>query len=200
MKIWLRLIVGIWLILAIVWTGMILWQSQVTRTMAIEQANRFAHSMHEATLAGLTGMMITGTIGQREVFLDQIRKLAEKSAASANEIDGITRTLSSQSELVRTAIEEGLANISSSERSLTAVVDAINESDMSVEQVGLGLDQIAAATEEQRQVSTKVLADVEAIATMARENSKAIEQNAMAAQRLEALANELQGTVSRFRT
>ncbi|MFN6961071.1 MAG: methyl-accepting chemotaxis protein, partial [Rhodocyclaceae bacterium] len=76
MKIWLRLIVGIWLILAIVWSGMIFWQNQVYRTLAIEQANRFSQSMHEATLAGLTGMMITGTIGQREVFLDQIKQLA----------------------------------------------------------------------------------------------------------------------------
>jgi hypothetical protein len=28
------------------------------------------------TMAGLTGMMITGTVGQREVFLDQIKQLS----------------------------------------------------------------------------------------------------------------------------
>ncbi|MBM2886390.1 HAMP domain-containing protein [Chromobacterium phragmitis] len=32
--------------------------------------------MNEMTLAGLTGMMITGTVGQRDVFLDQIRELS----------------------------------------------------------------------------------------------------------------------------
>ena len=35
-----------------------------------------AHSVNEMTLAGLTGMMITGTVGQRNVFLDQIKELS----------------------------------------------------------------------------------------------------------------------------
>lgn len=176
----------------------------VSNTASITNMTREVKDIAEQTnLLALNAAIEAARAGEQgrgfAVVADEVRKLAEKSAASANEIDGITRTLSNQSELVRTAIGEGIANISSSERSLTAVVDAINESDMSVEQVGLGLDQIAAATEEQRQVGAKVLADVEAIAAMARENSKAIEQNALAAQRLEGLANELQGAVSRFR-
>ncbi|GAB4399593.1 MAG: hypothetical protein OHK0048_13310 [Rhodoferax sp.] len=35
----------------------------------------FSASMHDATMAGLTGMMVTGTVGQRDVFLDQIKQL-----------------------------------------------------------------------------------------------------------------------------
>jgi len=31
--------------------------------------------MHDATMAGLTGMMVTGTVAQRDVFLDQIKQL-----------------------------------------------------------------------------------------------------------------------------
>ena len=69
--IWLRLTGAIWLMLAIAWMGMIAWETRVNRTTAIAQAEDFAHSIHEMTMAGLTGMMITGTIGQREVFLDQ---------------------------------------------------------------------------------------------------------------------------------
>ncbi|WP_126445674.1 methyl-accepting chemotaxis protein [Sulfuricystis multivorans] len=134
------------------------------------------------------------------VVADEVRKLAEKSAASANEIDIITRTLGAKSDLVRNAIESGLADIASSEQSLAAVANAINESNASVEEVGRGLDTIAAATEEQRQVSAAALTDIEAIAAMARENSTAVEQNAMSAQRLETLAGELQSTVGRFRT
>ena len=48
------------------------------------------------------------------------------------------------------SIEEGLADIASSERSLNAVAGAITEANQSVEQVGVGLDDIASATEEQR--------------------------------------------------
>jgi methyl-accepting chemotaxis protein len=74
--VWLRLTAAIWLMLAVAWGGMIVWETRVNRDMAIEQAKDFAHSVHEMTMAGLTGMMITGTIGQRDVFLDQIKELS----------------------------------------------------------------------------------------------------------------------------
>jgi len=76
MKIWVRLTAAIWLTLALIWTGMIFWTTQANRDTAVRQAQDFAQSIHEMTMAGLTGMMITGTVGQREVFLDQIKQLA----------------------------------------------------------------------------------------------------------------------------
>jgi methyl-accepting chemotaxis protein len=76
LRIWIRLTAAIWFMLLIAWNGMIFWESHVNRQTAIEQARQFAATMHETTLAGLTGMMITGTIGQREVFLDQIKQLS----------------------------------------------------------------------------------------------------------------------------
>lgn len=76
LKIWVRLTAAIWLILAIIWAGAIVWTTQVNRDTAIRQAQDFSQSIHEMTMAGLTGMMITGTIGQREVFLDQIKQLS----------------------------------------------------------------------------------------------------------------------------
>jgi methyl-accepting chemotaxis protein len=74
--IWLRLTGAIWLMLVIAWGSMIAWETRVNRQTAIAQAEDFAHSIHEMTMAGLTGMMITGTVGQREVFLDQIKQLS----------------------------------------------------------------------------------------------------------------------------
>jgi methyl-accepting chemotaxis protein len=76
LKIWVRLTAAIWFMLIAVWTGMIVWESEVNRETAISQAKDFAGSIHEMTMAGLTGMMITGTVGQREVFLDQIKQLS----------------------------------------------------------------------------------------------------------------------------
>ena len=133
------------------------------------------------------------------VVADEVRKLAEKSATSANEIDSITRTLNDKSDAVRKSIEGGLADIASSESSLDAVAEAINQSNRSVEEVGIGLDSIAAATEEQRRVSAEAFTNIEAIAAMARENSEAVENTARSVQRLEELAHQLQNTVGRFR-
>src|SRR5574343_856598 len=76
LKIWVRLTAAIWVVLALIWAGAIVWTTQVNRDTAIRQANDFSKSIHEMTMAGLTGMMITGTVGQREVFLDQIKQLS----------------------------------------------------------------------------------------------------------------------------
>jgi len=134
------------------------------------------------------------------VVADEVRKLAEKSAASAAAIDTVTRTLGTQSDTVRKSIEEGLAEITAGEQSLDQASAAIAEANQSVEQVGVGLDQIAAETEEQRRLSTEAFRHIEAIAAMAQDNSNAIEQTADSAQRLEELAGQLQSTVGRFRT
>ncbi len=75
LKIWIQLLLTIGAALVVVWAGVITWEDRVNREAAIEQARGFSLSMHEATMAGLTGMMVTGTIAQRAVFLDQIKQL-----------------------------------------------------------------------------------------------------------------------------
>ncbi|WP_084199274.1 methyl-accepting chemotaxis protein [Noviherbaspirillum autotrophicum] len=74
-KIWVQLLLTIGIALAVVWSGVIAWQDYVYRKAAIEQADDFSLSMHDATMAGLTGMMVTGTVQQRDVFLDQVKQL-----------------------------------------------------------------------------------------------------------------------------
>ena len=75
LPIWVRLIGVMWLILMPAWTGLIVWAAQEQRQTAIDQAETFTSTLHEMTLAGLTTMMITGTISQRAAFLDQIIEL-----------------------------------------------------------------------------------------------------------------------------
>ena len=74
LKIWVRLVVGISVMLVIAWSGMIWWATVQQRETAIAQARDFSQSVHRMTMASLTGMMITGTVGQRAVYLDQIRQ------------------------------------------------------------------------------------------------------------------------------
>ncbi|MBS4098956.1 MAG: methyl-accepting chemotaxis protein [Sulfuricella sp.] len=74
LKIWVRLVAVIWLMLLITWTILIFWTAHEQRDFAIEQARDFSKSVHKMTMASLTGMMITGTVAQRAVFLDQIKQ------------------------------------------------------------------------------------------------------------------------------
>ncbi len=73
--VWLRLTAAIWVLLIIVWASFIAWETRVSRDIAIEQSRLFATTINDMTMAGLTGMMINGTIANRAVFLDQIEQL-----------------------------------------------------------------------------------------------------------------------------
>ena len=74
LKIWVRQIAAIWLMLILAWSGMIYWASFEHHRTAIQQSVDFSNSIHQMTLSGLTGMMITGTVAQRAIYLDQIRQ------------------------------------------------------------------------------------------------------------------------------
>jgi methyl-accepting chemotaxis protein len=134
------------------------------------------------------------------VVADEVRKLAEKSASSANEIDSITRTLAQQSIDLTRSIDDAMVHIATSHESVSTVSSVLAAASGSVAAVGKGLDDIAVATAEQRRVGNEVAGGIERIASMANENSNASTQTASAARALESLADELQGAVGRFKT
>ncbi|NMM36888.1 MAG: HAMP domain-containing protein [Glaciimonas sp.] len=91
MKIWVQLLVTIGISLIVVWSGVIIWQNYVSREVAIDQARGFSLSMHEVTMAGLTSMMVTGTVKDRAIFLDQIKQLNSIRDVRVVRGDGVTK-------------------------------------------------------------------------------------------------------------
>jgi len=73
LRIWVRLVAVILVGTISAGAGLVYWATLQQKKIAVDQARDFAQSVHQMTMAGLTGMMITGSIAQRSVFLDQIR-------------------------------------------------------------------------------------------------------------------------------
>ncbi|MDP2828200.1 MAG: methyl-accepting chemotaxis protein [Sulfuricellaceae bacterium] len=133
------------------------------------------------------------------VVADEVRKLAEKSSHAAREIDAVTQALSSQSESVNQSIERGQRSLASSQEHLESVVEALSTATASVSGSCLGADNIAASVQEQSSVAQEIAKNVERIAQMVETNTAASSETSEAAQRLEELANTLNGIVGKFR-
>ncbi len=133
------------------------------------------------------------------VVADEVRKLAEKSAQSASEIDSVTQSLSGQSVRVEKSIDEGLQFLSASETFMGKVAEVLSRADQSVRKANAGVVEIASSVHEQKVASNNISRNVERIAQMAEENSEAIQDTSKEASRLEQLSASLQSAVERFK-
>ena len=97
-RIWVQLLTTIGVALLVVWTGVIIWQGHVTRGAALEQATDLSASMHDATMAGLTGMMVTGTVAQRDVFLEQMKQLGSIRDVRVLRAEAVTKVFGAGTE------------------------------------------------------------------------------------------------------
>ena len=133
------------------------------------------------------------------VVADEVRKLAEKSAQSANEIDRVTNSLNQKSTHVEATVQAGLRSLQTTQEHIERVSTVLNEAGEAVTQSSHGVSDIAASVSEQSLASTEIARNVEKIAQMSEENHAAVESNTQGIVRLEQLASELQAAASRFK-
>jgi methyl-accepting chemotaxis protein len=101
------------------------------------------------------------------VVADEVRRLAEKSAATASEIDAVTRNLEQLAAKVRAALENGLAALGAAQEYLETVAVSVGEVNASVGETTTGMGRINAAVEAQSRASQEISANVERIAAQA---------------------------------
>ena len=134
------------------------------------------------------------------VVADEVRKLAEKSSASAAEIDTVTRRISEQSDLVEQVLGKGRDALAISMDAMEAVVEAVSSIKSAAQEASRGSTDIADSVHEQKEASNSIAQSIEKIAQMTEENSAATQQSSESAQQLQNLANRLEATVAIFKT
>ncbi len=134
------------------------------------------------------------------VVADEVRKLAEKSAHSANEIDGVTRMLESQSQQASRSLAHGQQLLKSSQASMGNAATAMEATVDAMQQSSQGVDAITDSVREQTSASNEIARNVERIANMAEENNASIAHTSDAAHQLQQLAVDLQAMVGKFKS
>ncbi|MGE5465828.1 MAG: methyl-accepting chemotaxis protein [Ignavibacteria bacterium] len=132
------------------------------------------------------------------VVADEVRKLAEKSAVAASEIDAVTRTMTTRSSDVETAIQRGQASLGTSQEHLELVAVALGESNCAVQETTTNTDGILASVQQQSEARARIANHVERMAGIAAENGSALARAAAAMKDLEALSGHLNGLAAKF--
>lgn len=133
------------------------------------------------------------------VVADEVRKLAEKSALSANEIDRITRELDTQSGQVEKSIEQGVRSIQATQKNVQQVSSLMLQAGDAVERATTGVGDIVHAVQEQKVATDMIAHHIEGIAQMAEKNHVAVADTRESIVLLEALSHQLRQSSERFK-
>jgi methyl-accepting chemotaxis protein len=133
------------------------------------------------------------------VVADEVRKLAEKSANSASEIDKVTSELDEKSARVEQAIASGVQSLQTTHKHVELMSAVLIEAGTAVKESNVGVGEIAVSVGEQSAASSEITRNIEQIAQMAEKNHEAIEQTARDITELERMGVELQNAVARFK-
>ncbi len=176
----------------------------VESTRAINDMTRQVKDIADQTnLLALNAAIEAARAGEQgrgfAVVADEVRKLAEKSAAAASQIDEVTRLLGTRTGGVEAVVGRGHTALKSCQEYLEKVTEILAEANRSVERTSAGMTEISASVREQTTASSEIARNVENIARLAEENHGAVDAAVREASRLKALAAELEQSASRFR-
>ena len=133
------------------------------------------------------------------VVADEVRKLAERTAASTREIGAMIEAIGSGTAQAVESMQRGVAKVENGVKLAREAGSSITAIDQRTQRVVETVTDISTAIEEQRSTTNEIARHIEDIARMAESNSDATRRTGETAERLSGLSSGLQSSVSRFR-
>jgi len=133
------------------------------------------------------------------VVADEVRKLAERTAQSTQQITGMIASIQHSSAQAVGVMDDTVKRVSGGVELADQAGKAITRISASTDHLVKGVEDISNALQQQNQAYHDVARHVERIAQMTEENSHSARETAEAARHLEGLSHAMQGAVSRFR-
>lgn len=133
------------------------------------------------------------------VVADEVRKLAERTANSTQEINVMIAKIHNGTQRAVQEMETGVARVNDGVRLAHEAGDSVTGIRDGAEQANHAVDGISNALKEQVAATREIAQRVEQIAQGAEENSASAEQTSAAAHQLESLAKHLHEISMRFR-
>ena len=133
------------------------------------------------------------------VVADEVRKLAERTAKSTQEITNMISVMQNSSRVAVTEMAAMVNQVDDGVALAKQAGDAIVQIRMESSDVTKTVGDISSALAEQSKASHDIAAQIEKVSQMTEMNSAAAEQAAGAATELESLAEAMRATVNRFK-
>ncbi|GAA5785562.1 histidine kinase [Chitiniphilus shinanonensis] len=133
------------------------------------------------------------------VVADEVRKLAERTSSSTVEIATMIEKIQSGTRSAVDSMGDGVRQVEENVETANSAGEAIGQIRNSADRVVSVVTDITSSLTEQSAASNDVARNVEKIAQMSEENSRAVDETAQTAQQLRDLASALERQVAQFK-
>ncbi len=125
------------------------------------------------------------------VVAGEVKNLAQESKKASSQIEGLIKTIQGKSQVTTSSMKHSFEEIKTGIESVNTTVELLNGIVSEAKVVSQGVSEITKATEDQARATTTLLAGIESVRTLTRDNQNRMEDMAALAEETSASTEEI---------